>query len=199
MKLCLVCSQGRGMPERTEDNTDEREQSTTVKKPGKKMEKENAPTLASDYDEPSSQDDLPPPSRNTNTAQPSATDLQVGPSVENPYKQKHAATHEYVRKKQECYNKKMKEFRNKVDRFKIDDFVCIKIDKVDKSSPLHPNVLLRKITEVEKNYAKIVTKFGMISTYISTCRLNKCTQTSVNFDYTKQISFSSACKMAVNQ
>ena len=44
----------------------------------------------------------------------------------------------------------MKESRNKVDRFKIDDFVCIKIDKVDKSSPLHPNVLLGKITEVDK-------------------------------------------------
>ena len=41
----------------------------------------------------------------------------------------------------------MKEFRNKVDRFKIDDFVCIKIDKVDKASPLHPNVLLGKITD----------------------------------------------------
>ena len=93
----------------------------------------------------------------------------------------------------------MKESRNKVDRFKIDDFVCIKIDKVDKSSPLHPNVLLGKITEIEKNHAKIVTKFGIISTYISMSRLNNCTQTSVNFDYTKQISFSSACKMAVNQ
>ena len=129
------------------------------------------------------------------------TDLQVGPSVENPNKRKHATTHECVSEKQDCYNKKMKESRNKVDRFKIDDFICIKIDKVDKSSPLHPNVLLGKVMEVEKNYAKIhvVTKFGIISTYISTSRLNKCTQTSVNFDYTKQIPFSTACKMAVNQ
>ena len=103
--------------------------------------------LASDIDEPSSQDDLPPPSQNTNlhVAQPSVTDLQVGPSVQNPNKRKHATTHESVSEKQECYNKKMKESRNKVDRFKIDDFVCIKIDKVDKSSPLHPNVLLGKI------------------------------------------------------
>ena len=110
-------------------------------------------------------------------AQPSVTDLQVGPSVQNPNKRKNATTHESVSEKQECYNKKMKESRNKVDRFKIDDFVCIKIDKVDKSSPLHPNVLLGKITEIEKNFAKIVTKFGIILTYISMSRLNKCTQT----------------------
>ena len=127
------------------------------------------------------------------------TDLQVGPSVENRNKRKHAATNACVSEKQECYNKKMKESRNKVDRFQIDDFVCIKIEKVDKSSLLHPNVLLGKLTEVENNYAKVVTKFGTISTYISTSRLNKCTQTSVHFDYTKQIAFSSACKMAVNQ
>ena len=76
----------------------------------------------------------------------------------------------------------MKESRNKVDRLKIDDFACIKIDEVDKFSPLHPNVLLGKGMEVEKTYAKIVTKFGILSTYISTSRLNKCTQTSVNFD-----------------
>ena len=42
-----------------------------------------------------------------------------------------------------------------MDRFKIDDFVCIKIDKVDKSSALHPNVRLGKVIEVEKNYAEI--------------------------------------------
>ena len=76
---------------------------------------------------------------------------------------------------------------------------CIKIDKVDKFSPLHPNVLLGKVTEVEKNYAKIVPKFGFISTYNSTSRLNKCAQTSINFNYTKQVTFSSACKMAVSQ
>ena len=57
----------------------------------------------------------------------------------------------------------MKESRNKVDRLKIDDFACIKIDEVDKFSPLHPNVLLGKVTEVEKNYAKMMTKFGFPS------------------------------------
>ena len=125
-------------------------------------------------------------------------DLQVEPSVENPNKRKYAI-HECVRENQESYNKKMKKSRNKVEDFKIDEFVSIKIDKVDKTSPLHPNVLLRKVTEVDDNYAEIVTKFGIISTYISTSRLNKCTQTSVTFDYSKEITFSAACKMAVNQ
>jgi len=78
----------------------------------------------------------------------------------------------------------MKESRNKVDKFKISDFVSIKSDKVDKMSPLHPNVLLGNVTEVENNYAKIATKFGIISIYISRSRLNKCTQTRENFDYT---------------
>ena len=89
------------MPEGTEDHTDERQQYTT-------LERENAPTLASDFDEPSSQDDLLPPSQNTNlhVAQPSVTDLHVGPSVQNPNKRKHATTHESVSEKQECYNKK---------------------------------------------------------------------------------------------
>ena len=65
------------MPEGTEDHTDESEQFTT-------QEKQNAPTLALEFDEPSSQDDFPPPSQNTDVAQPLLTDLQVGPSVENP-------------------------------------------------------------------------------------------------------------------
>ena len=134
------------MPEGTEDHTDEREQYTT-------LERENAPTLASDFDEPSSQDDLPPPSQNTNlhVAQPSVTDVQVGPSVQNPNKRKHATSHESVSEKQECYNKKMKESRNKVDRFKIYDFVCIKIDKVDKSSPLNIQMYcLEKLQKLKK-------------------------------------------------
>ena len=77
--------------------------------------------------------------------------------------------------------------------------ISIKIDKVDKQCPLHPNVLLGKVTELENNYAKIVTKFGIISTYISTSRLNKYTQTNVTFDYTKHITISSACQMRIFQ
>ena len=75
----------------------------------------------------------------------------------------------------------------------------IKIDKVDKTSPLHPNVLIGKIITVENDYAKIVTKFGRVNTYISTNRLNKCTATNINFDYSKEIAFSAACKKAAEQ
>ena len=180
-------------PGRTEDDhIEDSEQHTT-------QEKQNSPNLlASELKDPSSQDDVLAPFENANTGQPSVADLQVEPSVENPKKRKYAI-HECVRENQESYNKKIKKSRNKVEDFKIDEFVSIKIDKVDKASPLHPNVLLGKVTEVDDNYAKIVTKFGIISTYISTSRLNKCTQTSVTFDYSKEITFSAACKMAVNQ
>ena len=182
------------MPDGTEeDHTEKSEQTTT-------MEKENAPSLASTFNEPTCQNDLPPLSENTNLVQPYVADIQVvAPLVENPNKQKHHVTHECVSEKQTIYNKKMKASRVKVDKFKINNFVSIKIDKVDKTSPLHPNLLLGKVTEVENDYTKIVTKSGIISMFISTTRLNKCTQTSVNFDYTKEITFSSACKMAVNQ
>lgn len=153
-------------PGRTkDDHIEESEQHTT-------QEKQNSPNLlASELKDPSSQDDLLAPFENANTGQPSVADLQVEPSVENPNKRKYAI-HECVRENQESYNKKMKKSRNKVEDFKIDEFVSIKIDKVDKTSPLHPNVLLGKVTEVDDNYAKIVTKFGIISTYVSTSRLN---------------------------
>ena len=104
-----------------------------------------------------------------------------GTSPENPHKRK--ATEEYMTGQQQKYNKKMKESRGRVNKFKIGDFVAIKIDKVDKTSLLHPNVLLGKVFEVQESYSKVVTNFGVISTYISTNRLNKCTETSLQFDY----------------
>ena len=52
--------------------------------------------------------------------------------------------------------------------FSIGEHVAIKINKVDKISPLHPNVLIGKMTEVQNDYAKVVTKFGIINTSIST-------------------------------
>jgi len=168
------------------------------------MYKENAPTLPSKFNEPTTQNGLPPPSETTNLEQPFVADFQVvGPSVENPNKWKHHMSHECVSNKQTIYNKKMKASTVKVDKFKIDDFVSSKIDKVDKTSPPNPNLLLGKATEAENNnhYNKIVTKFGIIIIflYISTTRLSKCMQTNVNFDYTNQITFFSVCKMPVNQ
>lgn len=92
----------------------------------------------------------------------------------------------------------MKKARGKPSLFRVDEIVAIKIDKVDKTSPLHPNVLIGKILHIENNYTKVVTSHGIISTFISTNRLNKCTATSNVFDYSKEISFSSACKQAIN-
>ena len=89
--------------------------------------------------------------------------------------------------------------QREVNKFKSNTLVSTEMDKVDETSPLHPNLLLGRVTEVEDNYAKIVTKFGIISKYISTTVLIKCPQTRVNFYHTKQITFSSACKMAINQ
>ena len=61
-------------------------------------------------------------------------------------------THECVSEKQTIiYNKEMKASRAKVDKFKIKDFVSIEINKVDKTSPLHPNLLLGKVKEVEND------------------------------------------------
>ena len=93
----------------------------------------------------------------------------------------------------------MKESKRKGPTFCVDEYVAIKIDRVDKSSPLHPNVLIGKIITVENNYAKVVTKFGRLKTYISTNRLNKCTETNISFDFSKEITFSAACKMAAAQ
>ena len=38
----------------------------------------------------------------------------------------------------------------KQPNFKVADMVAVKIDKVDKTSPLHPNMLLGKITSIEQ-------------------------------------------------
>jgi len=46
--------------------------------------------------------------------------------------------------------------------------VSIKIDKVEKTTPLHPNMLLGKIIEIEDTgCVKIVTEFGKVNTLIS--------------------------------
>lgn len=82
-------------------------------------------------------------------------------------------------------------------KYKISDMVAVKIDKVDKTSPFHANMLLGKIIEIqESGYVKIVTKHGIVDTLISESRLTPCTATNVTLDYDKNISFSAACKKA---
>ena len=106
-----------------------------------------------------------------------------------------------ISENQEAYNKKMveqskKRAERKSSQFKVGDVVSIKIDKVDKPSPFYPNLLLGKITELENHYACVVTRLGKIKTLISPTRLNICTATNLTFDYSKGITFTSACKQA---
>ena len=71
-------------------------------------------------------------------------------------------------------------------KFNVGDVVSIKIDHVDKTSPLHSNLLLGKVEEIVNTYARIVTKFGRINTLISPTQLYPCTATTQNseLDYT---------------
>lgn len=84
--------------------------------------------------------------------------------------------------------------------FKVDDMVSIKIDKVDKTTPFHPNLRLAKITTIENGYPQVVTQFGKIKGYIHVAisRLEACTATGVTLCYEKDISFSAASKEAHN-
>ena len=97
-----------------------------------------------------------------------------------------------ISENQEDYNNRMIKQTRQSSRsksFKVDDMVSIKIDKVDKKTPMHPNMLMGKITATENGYAKVVTQFGVIQ---------GCTATGVKLNYDKEISFSSACKEAHN-
>ena len=74
--------------------------------------------------------------------------------------------------------------------------IAIKINRVNKTSPLHPNMLLGKICELEYTSAKVVTEYGKITGLISTTKIYPCTTTNIKLDYTKELAFSAACKAA---
>ena len=42
--------------------------------------------------------------------------------------------------------------------------MALKINKMEKETPLHPNVLLAQIVELEGDSAKIIAKFRFITT-----------------------------------
>jgi hypothetical protein len=87
--------------------------------------------------------------------------------------------------------------RRKIPKFKVSDMVAVKIHKVDKTTPFHPNMLLGKIMEVEETgCVKIVTQYGIVNTLISETRLTPCTATNLTLDYNINISFTAACKKA---
>ena len=77
--------------------------------------------------------------------------------------------------------------------------VSIKIDRVDKKFPFHPNLLLGKVLEIENNYVKVVTPFGRIKGFIRLPDFfHVQQQNNVKLDYEKEISFTGACKLAEN-
>ena len=69
---------------------------------------------------------------------------------ETPQSRKRKRINEQVMDHQTEYNKKMKLSRKKQRSFKGDDYVTIKIDKVDKTTPRHPNTILGKIIALRK-------------------------------------------------
>ena len=103
-----------------------------------------------------------------------------------------------VNSRQIEYNEKMKKSRQKPQTLNIGDFVSIKIDLVDKT-PFHPNVLMGEIIAFENEYAKVACKFGIITTLISPARLVKCQATNIKISKDKEITFTKACKMAIEQ
>ena len=52
------------------------------------------------------------------------------------------------------------------EQVELQDYVALKINKMEKETPLHPNVLLAQIEELEEECAKIITKFEFITTNI---------------------------------
>ena len=96
-----------------------------------------------------------------------------------------AAKRQTIREQQSQYNEEMvKQTRqSRKAPFKIDDIVAVKIDSVDKTSPVHPNMLLSKIMEIRKGYAKIISPQEIIKGFISVSRLYPCTSRNLTLDY----------------
>ena len=67
------------------------------------------------------------------------------------------------------------------------------------SRPLHPHTLLGKVIEKEHGFMKLVTKFGIIDTWIAPNRLQITDDMNVSLDTTKTIRLTAACKKALDQ
>ena len=87
----------------------------------------------------------------------------------------------------------------KCSQFKVGDVVSIKINKVNKMTPFTPNMLIEKIPDIENHYAWVLTRFGKTQSLSCPSRLNLCTAINLTFDYSKEVSFTSACKQATFQ
>lgn len=66
-------------------------------------------------------------------------------------------------------------------------------------TPFNPNMLLGKITEIENYYVRVVTRFGKnpITHFSYKIKPLHCYQ--LTLDYSKEVSFTSACKQATFQ
>ena len=97
----------------------------------------------------------------------------------------------------EDYHQQTRKHAQKQPKFKISDMVAIKIKKVDKINPFHPNMLLGQIIEIEeKGYVRIVTEYGKVNTLITPSRFYPCIATRVKLDFSTKTSFTAACKKA---
>ena len=54
--------------------------------------------------------------------------------------------------------------KKKKKKFKLQDYIALKIKRTEMETRLHPNVLLAKIVELGGGFVKIITKFGFITT-----------------------------------
>lgn len=98
---------------------------------------------------------------------------------------------------QPWWTKQRESKRKKQPKFTVADMVAVKIDKVDKTSQLRPNMLLGKKTSIEESgFVQIVTQYWKINTLISPSRLYPCSATTVQLNYSTEISFTAACKKA---
>ena len=66
-----------------------------------------------------------------------------------------------VKEMQMCKMMKQTLQNSKSKSFKVDDMVSIKIDKVDKTTAMQPNMLIGKITAIDNKYAKVLTILGI--------------------------------------
>ena len=98
----------------------------------------------------------------------------------------------------EDYHQQTRNQAQKQPKFKISDIVAIKINKVDKINPFHPNMLLSQIIEIEESagYIRIVTEYGKVNTLITPSQFYPCIATNVRLDFSTKTSFTAACKKA---
>ena len=77
-------------------------------------------------------------------------------------------------------------------------FFKITINKVDQS-PIYPSAILGKVIEKEHGFMKVVNKFGILDTWIAPNRLQITEDMNVSLDTSKTISFTAACKKALDE